>query len=112
MLLDPDEVPTAELIYQSLESDEPGKPLSRRLQAAIGECSSRWPAYDHAGNELDAPWASWPLAQEVELPVIEVNIRWEYAAVMLPALIDVAGRHEIVLYDPQGDEVHLPPRLR
>lgn len=112
MLPDPDAVPTADQIYEFLESDEPEKPLSRRLQAAIGECRSRWPAYDHAGNEVDGPWASWPLAHEVELPIIEVNIRWEYADVMLPALIDVAGCHEIVLYDPQGDEVHLPPRLR
>lgn len=50
-------------------------PLSRRLRAAIDECSSRWPAYDHAGSEVDAPWASWPLAREVELSVIEMNIR-------------------------------------
>lgn len=111
MLLDPDGVPTAEEIYESLGSDEPEAPLSRRLQAAIDECSSRWPAYDHAGNEVDAPWASWPLALEEEPSVIELNIRWDYAGAILPALIDIAGRHEIVLYDPQGDEVHLPPRL-
>jgi hypothetical protein len=112
MILDPDTAPTAEQIYESPESEEPEAPLSRRMTAAIDECSSRWPAYDHADNEVDAPWASWPLAREVELPIIELNIRWDYADVMLPALIEIASRHEIVLYDPQRDEVHLPPRLR
>jgi hypothetical protein len=41
-----------------------------------------------------------------------VNIRWEHADVMLPALMEIANRHEIALYDPQKNEVHLPPRLR
>jgi hypothetical protein len=112
MLLDPGTVPSVGQIYEVLESDGPEVPLSRRLRAAIDECSSRWPSYDEAGNEVDSPWASWPLAREAELPVIKVNIRWEHADVMLPALIEIANRHEIALYDPQKDEVHLPPRLR
>jgi hypothetical protein len=112
MLLDPDTVPTAEEIYDVLESDEPEVPLSTRLRAAFDECSVRWPAYDQAGKEVDAPWASWPLAREVELPVVAVNIRWDFAASMLPALIEIAGRHEIVLYDPQEAEFHLPSRLK
>jgi hypothetical protein len=43
--------------------------------------------------------------------VVGINIRWEYAQVILPALIDVAVRHQIVLYDPQKDEIPLPTRL-
>jgi hypothetical protein len=54
---------------------------------------------------------SWPLARDVELPVIELNIRWDRADLMLPTLIEVARRHEKVLYDPQNDKIHLPPRL-
>lgn len=112
MLLDPDTAPTAEQIYESLESEEPAAPLSGRLKAAIDECSARWPAYDRAGNEVDSPWASWPLTHEGGPPVIELNIRWDHADLMFPALIEIAGRHEIVLYDPQRDDVHLPPRLK
>lgn len=112
MLLDPETAPTADDIYESLEAEEPGVPLSPRLKAVIDECSARWPAYDHRGDEVDAPWALWPLAQEVEPPVIEVNIRWDHVAGVLPDLLEIASRHGIVLYDPQEDEVHLPPRLR
>ncbi len=111
MLLDPDTVPTIEGIYEVLESDAPEVPLTTRMQAAIDECSSRWPAYDEAGNEIETPWASWPLARAMELPVIELNIGWNHAATMLSVLIDVAQRHDIVLYDPQTDEIHFPPRL-
>jgi hypothetical protein len=111
-LLDPQTVPTVDEIYEVLESDGPDRPLSARLRAAIDECHARWPAYDDAGHEVDAPWASWPLARDAEPPAIEVNIMWDHAATMLPALIDVARRHEIVLYDPQQGQLHLPPRLR
>jgi hypothetical protein len=55
MLLDPDTVPSVEQIYEVLESDGPEVPLSRRLRAAIDECSSRWSSYDEAGNEVDSP---------------------------------------------------------
>ncbi len=68
MLLDPDTVPTIEGIYEVLESDAPEVPLTTRMQAAIDECSSRWPAYDEAGNEIETPWASWPLARAMETP--------------------------------------------
>jgi len=112
MLLDSDTVPSADRIYEILEADGPEVPLSSRMKAAIDECSARWPAYDEAGDEIDAPWASWPLAGEVELPVVELNIRWSHAGSMLPALVEIAGRHGIILYDPQADELHLPPRLR
>jgi hypothetical protein len=112
MLLDPDTVPSIDEIHEVLESDGPDVPLSRRLRAVIDECGSRRPSYDGAGNEVDSPWASWPLAGETDLPVIELNIRWDHAGIMLRALIEIADRHEIALYDPQEDELHLPPRLR
>ena len=107
MLLDPDSAPTSEQIYQILESDESMAPLSRRMRAAIDECASRWPGAGRA----DSPWASWPLADQTASSVIEINIQNEYADDMLPALVEIAGRHSIVLYDPQEDELHLPARL-
>jgi hypothetical protein len=111
VLLDPDEVPTVEQVYEILESDGPEQPLSVRLRAAIDECAARWPGDDAAADNLETPWASWPLAQELELPAVELNIGWEHAATMLPPLIEIASRHEIVLFDPQTDNLHLPPRL-
>ncbi len=112
MLLDPDSAPSVDDIYGVLESDEPVGPLSSRLRAAVQECGARWPADNLPDSDVDSPWASWPLAGDSAPPVIEVNIRWEHASVMLPALLEIAERHEIVLYDPQQDEIHLPPRLR
>jgi hypothetical protein len=111
MLLDPDTVPTVEDIYSVLESDVPETPLSVRLQAVVDECHSRWPAYDAGGNEVEAPWASWPVAREAEPPVIEINIVWSHAATMLAAFIDIAQRYEVVLYDPQTGKLCLPARL-
>ena len=107
MLLDPDTAPTSEQIYQILESDDPEAPLSHRMRATIDEYASRWPGADQA----DSPWASWPLADETGSSVIEINIQHEYADDMLPALLEIAGRHGIVLYDPREDELHLPARL-
>jgi hypothetical protein len=111
MLLDPDTTPMAEQIYEILESDGPRRPLSAEMRSVVDECGKRWPAYDSAGNEIAAPWASWPLARELERPVIELNIQWEYATAMFEALTEIAGRHGIVLFDPQTGKVHLPPRL-
>lgn len=108
MLLDLETVPTVEQIYEILESEGEEVPLSARMRAVIDECSTRWPAYDHAGNEVEAPWASWPLAGDSEPPVIELNIQWDYAAGMLEALAEIAGRHGIVLFDPQSEKVYLP----
>ncbi|MBB2940381.1 hypothetical protein FB565_000085 [Actinoplanes lutulentus] len=107
MLVDPDTAPTSEQIYQRLDSDEPEALLSNRMRAAIDECASRWPGSDQA----DSPWASWPLADETGPSVIEINIQHEFADDMVPTLIEIAGRHGIVLYDPQQDELHLPARL-
>lgn len=112
MLLDSDTVPTTDQIYAVLESDEAESPSTGRLRAVIDECSSRWPFYDDSGDEVaDAPWASWPLAGDVGLPVIELNIRWDHAKEMLPALVEIADRCGVVLYDPQEDQLHLPSRL-
>jgi hypothetical protein len=111
MLLDPDTVPTADQIYEILESDGAEAPLGARMQAVIDECTGRWPASDAAGNRIEAPWASWPLAGDEEPPVIEVNIQWEHATAMLPAIIEIGLRHGIVVFDPQTEVVHVPARL-
>ena len=81
------------------------------MRAVIDQCSTRWPGEDAAGKWVEAPWASWPLVRDTAPPVIEVNVQWDYASAMIPALIEIAARHGIVLFDPQTSMIHLPTRL-
>jgi hypothetical protein len=48
---------------------------------------------------------SYELAAEVDLPDVAVNIRWDHADVMLPALIEIVNWHEIVFVRPASGRV-------
>ena len=41
-----------------------------------------------------------------------LNIRWSYAASMLPAISEIAARTNVIIYDPQASELIRPPAGR
>jgi hypothetical protein len=54
----------------------------------------------------DGPWADSPPEQTDR--VLLLGIRWGADNAVIDAIVELAREHELVLYDPQGPDVHLP----
>ena len=105
----PPSVQEAEARYERLRAgdDRTGNP-SARVAAFLEECERRWPAAD----DVDAgPWAAWPLTDQRSPSGLVATIRSWAATEMFGEWADMAGRHGLVLYDPQSGVVKIPSRL-
>ena len=96
---DPDEA--AELLqpYYDCEDDSAFEP-SGVLATVADELVRRFP------DAEDGPWAEGPPFSTGRLLVID--IRWGADNAAIEAIEELAREHELVLYDPQGPDVHLP----
>ena len=54
----------------------------------------------------DGPWADSPPEESERILVL--SIRWKADDAVIDAITDLAWEHELVLYDPQGPDIHLP----
>lgn len=54
----------------------------------------------------DGPWADGP--PHAAERVLLLTIRWGADDAVIDAVTELAREHKLVLYDPQGPEVHLP----
>ena len=54
----------------------------------------------------DGPWSDSPPEQTDRLLLL--GIRWGADKAVIDAIVELAREHELVLYDPQGPDVHLP----
>ena len=54
----------------------------------------------------DSPWGDAPPEESERL--LYLNIRWSADGAFIDAITELAREHELVLYDPQGPDVHLP----
>ena len=54
----------------------------------------------------DGPWADSPPAESER--VLLLSIRWKAKDTVIDAIVALAKEYELVLYDPQGPDVHLP----
>jgi hypothetical protein len=54
----------------------------------------------------DGPWADSPPDKTDRLLVL--GIRWGADNAVIDAIIELAREHELILYDPQGPDVHVP----
>ena len=55
----------------------------------------------------NGPWADELPPEEVDR-VLLLTIRWGADNAVTDAIVELAREHELVLYDPQGPDVHLP----
>ena len=96
---EPDEA--AELVqpYYDREDDSAFEP-SAVLGTVSDELLRRFP------DGEDAPWAEGPPLNTGRLLVID--IRWSADNAVIHAIEELAREHELVLYDPQGPDVHPP----
>src|SRR5215472_4794500 len=52
-----------------------------------------------------SPWSSWPLWQPIVGGGTGLNIGWSYAASVAPTIVEIAARHNVIIYDPQADQL-------
>jgi len=103
---------------QLLEADEAGGCLrfdsdtgerlprpGPQMAKFIEELERRWPSLD---DDPDSPWACWPLGAPIVGGGTGFNIRWSYAASVAPAIVEIAARHNVIIYDPQADQLIQP----
>lgn len=86
---------------------EAGVPQFGRFKAAVED---RFPHLDSLPDEaVDAsPWSGGPDWSD---RAAVFTIRWSRSREMLDLLSRLAAEHDLVLYDPQAEAVHHPPRL-
>jgi hypothetical protein len=82
----------------------PGPEMARFLE----ELQRRWPLLEHDPD--GSPWSSWPLWQPIAGGGTALNIGWSQAALVTPAIVEIAARTKVIIYDPQaGQLIHPPP---
>ena len=54
----------------------------------------------------DSPWSSLPFEESDRL--LALNIRWSADNKVLDDIVELARKHDLVIYDPQGPAVYLP----
>jgi len=75
----------------------------------LAELERGWPSFE---EDFEAsPWSSWPLWQPVAGGGTDLNIRWPHADAMLGAILEIAARTNVIVFDPQSGQVFLPPRI-
>ena len=96
---DPDEA--AELLQRYYDrGDESAFQPSAALATVADELLRRFP------DAEDGPWADGPPEHSERL--LHLGIRWGADDAVIDAITELAREHELVLYDPQGPDVHLP----
>jgi hypothetical protein len=105
---------TLDEVYQlkSAEEDAPVDkdypPPAPEMAIFLTELERGWPSPSDAGT---SPWSSWPLWQPVTGGGTGLNIRWSNAVSMLAAILEIAARTNVIVFDQQSEQVILPPGL-
>src|SRR5215217_5995452 len=80
--------------------DESAFEVSSDVNEVSRELLRRFPERD------DGPWGD--SAPDEAERILYLNIRWGADDAVLDAIEELAREHELVLYDPQGPDVHVP----
>jgi len=69
----------------------------------------RCPALEsYDDDESRAAGSPWSVTPERSDRVIELNIRWRAPDAMVDTMVELARKHQLVMYDPQGPTLHSP----
>jgi len=101
----------APLVRESEEAEELLKPYYER-----GDESAFEPSDDimKVSSELlarfpdteDGPWSDYPPYDNNR--ILMLGIRWGADNAVIDAITELARKHDLIVYDPQGPDVHLP----
>ena len=75
----------------------------------VDEIKRRWPSLEDDPNS--SPWSISPNWQPTTGAGAGVNIVWARANEMYMAILEIAARTNVIIYDPRVPEVILPPGL-
>jgi hypothetical protein len=106
---------TLDEIHQLEEADEEAPldqeypPPAPEMARFLTELEQAWPSLDDDAEA--SPWSSWPLWQPIARGGTDLNIRWPHADSMLAAILEIAARANVIVFDPQSEQVILPPDL-
>jgi hypothetical protein len=83
-------------------------PPCPQMATFIDELERQWPSLET--DPEGSPWSSWPLWQPMAGGGTALNISWSAADSAVPVILEIAGRAEVIIYDPQTDELVPPPQ--
>jgi len=80
------------------------------VAAFLTALDARYPNLDALPEDQvdESPWASGFESSERH---VLLNLRWGASDDVVLWIVRLAAEHGLVLFDPQGDEVHLPPTM-
>jgi hypothetical protein len=104
-----DEVDQLAAADEEAPIDQEYPPPTPEMASFLTELERGWPSLE---DDTEAsPWSCWPLWQPITGGGTDLNIRWPHAASMLAAILEIAARTNVIVFDPQSGQVILPPGL-
>jgi hypothetical protein len=81
---------------------------SGAVEAFLTELAALYPSLDEVPeDELDA--SPWNDNHDISEGHVFLSLRWSRYAQAAPQVKELALRHGLIVYNPQADEVYLPP---
>jgi len=87
-------------------ADDPLPPFGPEMARFVNEVERRWPSLE---DDPDSPWSVSPGWQPMTGGRTGCTIRWSRADETYTAILEIAARANVIIYDPQVPEVILPP---
>ena len=79
---------------------------SNDVKRFLDEIRAHYPDDLEGGSDDLSPWSSWPIPDSDR--IVELGIRWSASNSVIETIEDLARTFGLLLYDPQGPDVHLP----
>lgn len=96
----------AEQRRRQSRTDNPLPPPGPEMATFLDELEHRWPSLEDDPD--GSPWSCWPLWGPMTGGGTGLNIAWSRADSMRPTILEIASRANVIVYDPQVDQVILP----
>ena len=89
-------------------TDDALPPFDREMTQFVDEIRRRWPSLE---DHPESPWSVSPDWKPMTGGGTGFAIVWSRADEMYTAVLEIAARTNVIIYDPQAGEVILPPGL-
>jgi hypothetical protein len=90
------------------DGDESAFAPSEKIRLVWDELLSRYPdtVFAKTADADQSPWSDFP--PHVTDRLLVLDLRWGAQDAVIDDIVRLARHHELILYDPQGPDVHLP----
>lgn len=94
-----------DMLRRHYDGDESTFEADPRLAGFIADVLADHPPLENLADDAPSPWAMTPVASD---RLVEIHVSWQTDDQVLIDLVRLARKHRVVLYDPQGPDVHSP----